>query len=208
MSQVKIGTDGMPVPDKVQFVRQVVIDMNAAAGTFVTPVPALTAITTAATALETAYNAALTARQVAKSKTATMVEVEKALDLLVSQLANYVENTSGGDQAKIESSGFGVRRVPAPPIGPLPAPTDMSVAPNEHAGTMDMDWRKVNGAKSYVIERAVDAPVLVWTPALTTTKSKAVVNTMTSGSKYWFRVAAVGAAGQGPWSDAIAKFAT
>lgn len=196
----------MPVTGKVQFARQVVIDMTGNPN-YTTPAPALTAITTAATALETAYNAALTARQVAKSKTAAMVDAEKALDVLVMQLANYVENTSGGDEAKIESSGFSVCRIPAPPIGPLPAPTDVSLAPNENPGTMDMDWRGVHGARSYVIERAADAPVLAWVGAGTTTRSRAIVNTMTSGTKYWFRVAAVGAAGQGPWSAAIAQFA-
>jgi chitodextrinase len=70
-----------------------------------------------------------------------------------------------------------------------------------------MDWAPVRGAYTYIVEKAPDAPVLTWQPALTTTKSKVAVNTMTSGSKYWFRVAAVGTAGQGPWSDAISKYA-
>jgi hypothetical protein len=30
---------------------------------------------------------------------------------------------------------------------------------------------------------------------------------LTSGSKHWFRVAAIGAAGQGPWSDQAMKMA-
>ena len=207
MALVKLGLDRLSVPDKVQFVRQLVIDMTGNPN-FTTPLPALTAVGTAATAVETAYNAAMTARQTAKAKTASMLDAVKAMDLLVSQLANYVENTSSGDAAKIESSGFGVRQVPAPPIGPLPAPTDVSVVPNGNAGTMNMDWKMVRGAKTYLVERAVDAAVLAWVGAGTPTKSKAIVNTMTSGTKYWFRVAAIGAAGQGPWSDAIAKFAT
>ncbi len=207
MALVKTGMDQLPVPDKVQFMRQVVMDMNAAVAVYGTPAPALAAITTAATALETAYNAALTARQVAKSKTATMNEAEAALDLLASQLGNYVENTSGGDPAKITLSGFSVRQIPAGPVGPLPAPSDVAIVQTESAGTVKMNWRQVRGAKSYVVERAADAAELTWFAALATTKLKALVNTMTSGTKYWFRVAAIGAAGQGPWSNAIAKFA-
>ena len=39
------------------------------------------------------------------------------------------------------------------------------------------------------------------------TKTNFVTNSFTSGTKYWFRVAAVGAAGQGPWSFVIAMMA-
>ncbi|MDB6111498.1 MAG: hypothetical protein JWR69_3248, partial [Pedosphaera sp.] len=77
--------------------------------------------------METAYNAAQTARQTAKGLTSTQDAKNAALDLLLSQAANYVENTSSGD------------------------------------------------------------------------KAKAAVNTMTSGLKYWYRVAALGAAGWGAW---------
>lgn len=35
------------------------------------------------------------------------------------------------------------------------------------------------------------------------TKAKAFVDGLTSGTRYWFRVAAVSAAGQGEWSDAV-----
>src|SRR4051794_28324577 len=106
---------------------------------------------------------------------------------------------SGGDAGKIDSSGFTVRNVPSTPIGVLPAPSSVVITPSVDAGTVDMKWLKVRGANSYIVERAVDAATLVWIPALSTTKAKGVVNMMTSGSKYWFRVAAVGAAGRGSW---------
>ena len=35
------------------------------------------------------------------------------------------------------------------------------------------------------------------------TKAKAYVDGLTSGTRYWFRVAAVSAAGQGAWSEAV-----
>lgn len=206
MAQVKVGSDKLPVPDKIQFARQVVLDMTGNAN-FTTPAPTLASTTTAATALETAFNNAETARQVAKSKTAIMEAANLALNVLLMQLGNYVENTSGGDTAKIESSGYSVRNVPSTPIGDLPAPSGVSVVPSESSGTVDMKWITVRGARSYIVERALDAATLVWTPALSTTKAKGEVNTMTSGQKYWFRVAAVGAAGQGAWSAEISKYA-
>ena len=43
--------------------------------------------------------------------------------------------------------------------------------------------------------------------AATVTKSKATVTGLTSGTKYWFRVRAIGATGPGPWSDPATKIA-
>ena len=206
MAQVKVGSSGLPIPDKIQYARQIVIDMTGNAN-YITPAPTLPSIGTAATTLETTYNAAQTARQVAKSKTAIQNTADAALDLLLMQLGNYVENTSGGDIGKITSSGFSVK-APATPVGDLPAPDNVSVAPSASAGTVDMKWNRVRGANSYLVSRAADSTApLDWSAGIATTKAKAAVNTMTSGGKYWFRVAAVGAAGQGAWSDAVSKIA-
>jgi hypothetical protein len=128
------------------------------------------------------------------------------VDLLVSQLASYVDNASGGDAEKIESAGFDVRATPSP-VGPLPAPTDVQVEPSEHAGTAEVSWSPLRGAKAYVVERAADGATLNWAIIGTSTRSKASLNSMASGNRYWFRVAAVGAAGQSAWSDPVPLFA-
>ena len=70
-----------------------------------------------------------------------------------------------------------------------------------------MSWKSVRGSKAYVIERAVDGPSQNWAVIGTSTRGKAVLNSMTSGMKYWFRVAAVGSAGQSAWSDPVPLFA-
>jgi hypothetical protein len=206
MALVKVGISNMSDPDKIQFARQIVTQMTGNTN-FTTPTPALVSITTAADDLETAYNDAQTAAAAAKTATSVQADKSEALDLLLMQEGNYVENASGGDQSKIESSGFDVRNVPAGPIGALPAPANVEVTPHDIPGTVNMVWEKVRGAKSYTVERAVDAPTLNWTTALNSTKTKTVVNTMVSGTKYWFRVSAIGAAGQGAASDPIAKYA-
>jgi len=46
-----------------------------------------------------------------------------------------------------------------------------------------------------------------WTLGVVSTKSSATLSGLTSGTKYWFRVAAIGAAGQGAWSDPATKMA-
>jgi chitodextrinase len=45
------------------------------------------------------------------------------------------------------------------------------------------------------------------TNSVTSTKKQAALNSMVSGTKYWFRVAAIGAAGQSAWSDPVPLFA-
>jgi hypothetical protein len=206
MAQIKVSIAKMPVPKKIQFVRQIVSEMSKNAK-FKAPSPDLNVLSSAAAAVEAAYNAAQAARVNAKEQTSIMNKRVGALESLVMQEANYVQNVSGGDKATIESSGFGVRIEPSR-IGQLEAPANLKVNPGQSDGTISLAWQKVHGAKMYNIERALDsAQGLDWTTVLSSTKTRASVNSMHSGHRYWFRVAAVGSAGQGPWSDAISKIA-
>ena len=141
--------------------------------------------------LEAAFNAALAAR--ASSKQATSVQHDKdvALTLLLNQEAAYVQNICAGDQTKIDSSGFEVRNHPSP-IGPLPAPASIELDANVNPGNMGVKWPSVPGAASYIVERALDGSgPLDYLAVATPTNTKVVVNTMLSGSRYWFRIAAV-----------------
>jgi hypothetical protein len=71
-----------------------------------------------------------------------------------------------------------------------------------------ISWKKVHGARAYNIERAVESGrELEWANVFSCSKTRAVVNSMNSGQRYWFRISAIGAAGQGPWSDAVSKIA-
>ena len=205
MSLIKMRLKDMPIPDKIQFSRRIV-DAMTANPNFAAPTPALSVLTEGTEELQDAYNAAQAARQAAKMKTSLQDDRSTELDNVLAMLALYVENASDGDKARIESAGFSVRNPPAP-VGPLPAPVDVQVAPSEHAGTADVIWQGVRGAKAYAIERAEDAPALDWGVIGSSTKREASLNSMVSGRKYWFRVAAIGAAGQSAYSDPVPLFA-
>lgn len=205
MSYAKIGTDGLSVPARIQYLRRLATALTGNPN-FAAPNPTSAELMTSADALEAAYNEAQAARLVSKSKTAVQDDLSAAMNLQVGQLASYVDNASGGDAEKIESAGFAVRATPTP-VGELPAPTDVQVLPSEHSGSADVSWSPLRGAKAYVIERAPEAPSMAWGVIGTSTKSKASLNSMASGSRYWFRVAAVGAAGQSAWSDPVPLFA-
>jgi hypothetical protein len=204
MALIKVGVTKMSVPAKIQFTRQIVLDMSNNPN-FAAPSPSLNALSQAAASLESAYNAALQARANAKTQTSIMGQKSTALDLLLMQEASYVQSSAGGDKAKIESAGFDVRDTPTP-IGQLPPPAEPKAVPSQHPGAINLSWKKVRGAKSYLVERALDAnQPLEWAVATMSTKTKAIVNTMTSGLRYWFRIAAVGSAGAGAWSEPISK---
>jgi hypothetical protein len=71
---------------------------------------------------------------------------------------------------------------------------------------MDLSWDPVVEAASYVIEISPD-PVTPtsWTHLGLSTKSTFTATDLQSGSRVWFRVAAVNANGQSPWSDPATK---
>jgi hypothetical protein len=206
MSNIKTNLSKMNTVQKVQRARQVITKMTGNA-TFTTPAPALTALTTAADAAEASNNAALAARASSKQATSTQKDKDLALTALLLQEAAYVQNITAGDKTKIESAGFEVRN-PSAPIGPLPAPQDIELNANVNPGNMGLKWKKVRGAASYVVERALDgAAPLDYISVATPTNTKVVVNTMTSGLRYWFRVAAINTDGPGLWTLPVSKIA-
>ena len=204
MAKVKLSLQNLSVPQKVQFLRQVVTAMTGNAN-YATPSPTLASITTKTDDLETKFNDAQAARLTAQQKTSLQDTAERDADAAVTQLASYVENTSAGDSAKIQSAGMEVRATPAP-VGTLPAPAGIVATIGDLDGEIDLDWDSVRGAISYVMQRSVDPPTATsWQSAGVVTKSKGSVTGLTSGTKFWFRVAAVGAAGQGAWSNPASR---
>ena len=75
-------------------------------------------------------------------------------------------------------------------------------------GEIDLNWEPVRGARSYVIQMTTDPNVPdSWADKAKATESYAAILGLTSGNKYWFRVAGIGAAGQGAFSGAESKYA-
>ncbi len=87
-------------------------------------------------------------------------------------------------------------------------PQALTPTAGDREGEIDLSWDTVAGAKSYVIEKSVD-PVTptTWSHAGVSTRSNFTANGLTSGTRYWFRVAAVNNNGQSGWSDPAMKIA-
>ena len=203
MAKAKLELGKLTILQKVGLAQQIVIKMTGNAN-FTTPAPALAAITTAATALQTAANDASAARETAAQKTAAQNDAAGSLDGLLTQLAAYVDNVTGGDETKILSSGMGVRSAP----GAAAIPTQvlaLAATEGDNEGSVDLSWDPIGNAASYSIQLSTVSGTGPWTLNGVATKSSATVTGLTSGQRAWFRVAAVGTAGQGPWSDPTTK---
>lgn len=193
--------------EKIQFSRQVTTGIAANPTGFPNPLPAIAGIVTATNDFENAFNAAQAARDTAKAKTVTQNEKEAHLNLLLNQIGAYAETITNGNVSLLNSIGIS-ERITHSRVGDLPHPSNISSSASDHPGTVDLHWDKVTGVKIYMIEFTTDpAGATGWQAAGTSTKSSFTVENLTSGTKYLFRIAAVGTAGQSAWSDSVNKIA-
>ncbi|HXI22306.1 MAG TPA: fibronectin type III domain-containing protein [Pyrinomonadaceae bacterium] len=204
MAQIKLNFSRLSIPEKIARARQIVTAMTGNPN-FTTPQPNLVTISDAADLLEQAATAVQAARQDAKTKTTIQNTREDVLDKLIAQAAGYVTAVSAGAEAIIQSAAMDVRA--APGASTMPAqPQALGATAGDHDGTMDLSWDPVVEAASYVIETSPDPPTgTSWKHLGVSTKSSFTVTDLISGSRVWFRVAAVNAAGQSPWSDPATK---
>jgi hypothetical protein len=208
LSKIKLNLKGLSIPEKVARARQIVTALTGNAD-FASPQPALADVTASINALETAYNEAQVARQEAKAKTSAQGQKEEEVGHILSQLASYIDSASGGDETKIKNAGLDVRSTSGASVsGGSTAPAALEATASDYDGQIDLRWERVEKAKSYLIERSPDPPTgTSWSPAAVVTKARASVSGLTSGTKYWFRVAAVNTGGQSAWSDPATKIA-
>jgi len=206
MAQIKLDLENMPLPTKIQFARQVITALTNNPD-FPSPEPTIAELTTQTGATEGAYNTAQASRQKAISDTATQNDEEKQLDTLLTRLGSYVQLKSAGQEVKIRSAGMQIK-APIAPVGPLGAPENLLLTDGGSEGTLVASWGKIRGAVSYIVETttAPDAKS-GWSYSSATTKTRLSLTGLSSGTRYWCRVAALGAAGQGPFSDPAAKVA-
>ena len=207
MSFVKLGLAKMPLTVKGQFGVRVGEALIANEATFpAQPVAGADLMDFAAAVLAAADEAEALRAQL-REQTTALADLAGQLDRALTQTGNYVQNVSGGDARIIGLAGLDFRKTPAP-VGPLAAPRDVTLREGANAGTLALRWQPVAGAESYRIERTTtESAPGAWNGAVFSTKAKALAEGLASGTRYWFRVAAVGAAGQGPWSDALGKIA-
>lgn len=186
---------------KLAFYRNIVTAMTGNAA-FANPTVALPAFTTQINLVEAKANGMAAAETaLAMAERELEQEVEK-LDTLGRSLSGYVESASMGNPATIESSGFRLT-APRQPVGVLPAPTELRADAGQE-GTCLLRWKRDRGARSWVVQCAPQATG-PWTEIYNGTRANCLAMDLTSGTQYWFRVQAIGAAGPSDWSDPATK---
>jgi hypothetical protein len=204
MAKVKLGLKEL-TPDELVALANTIKTAMTGNANFATPNPTLAAIGTMITNSQTGINDYNSAVAAAQTKLVLRDNYISVLTNGLSLLGAYVENASGGDAAKIESAAMGVRATPSP-VGVPAQVLNLALTEGDFDGSLDGSWDRVFGANSYEVQTSVD-PVsgTSWTFKMSSTKSFATIAGLTSGTKMWVRVRAVGAAGPGPWSDPAVK---
>jgi Fibronectin type III domain len=199
MAKVKLNLDKKTDADLVALAQAHTAAMTGNAN-FTTPLPTPAALATGLTAMTDALAALAAARTAVATAMTNKEAARDALEGLLTQRGSYVELTSGGSEAVIESSGFGVR-APSAPVGALPAPGNLVSTYGDSDGEVDLLWNPVRGANSYEVQCKINTDAGVWQHATNASGSRVTASGLTGGTVYGFRVRAIGAAGPGAWSD-------
>lgn len=167
---------------------------------FPSPTPTLITVGEAITALQTAHVDSLEGGLTA---IATRRVREAELRLLLNQVAGHVSSLAEGNELAILSSGFTVVRAGTPSPEPT-SPVDVRVSISEHVGRADLRWSAVDVAVSYHTQWTSDPTnEELWKLVAVSTRAQSKVTGLSSGRVAYFRIAAIGTAGMGPWSQVV-----
>ena len=195
----KLGYQAMTPTEKVSKARQIVIAMTGNPN-FTTPMPTLASITSAADDLD----AAQIALDGTKIKTAERNTAEDLLDTLMSGLQGYVGSICLNDVEKTLSSGFDIRKANTK-AEILPAPIGLTAVSTQIEGQVKLKWICAPGSKLlYMVQCTPDVspmPTPTWDLVAQSSKAVVIIENLTPGTKYMFRVAVINSAGISGWSE-------
>ena len=199
MSQIKIAVSNLTIADKILRGQNIITKSTANPLVPGNTVP-LAAFSTKQTAFQTAVADAIAKREAAKNATLVQDVAEAEWRAALMLLAAFTENATGGDAAKFTTAGFEVRggNTPTPVPGQV---LSVNVFLNGTPGHSRVTWAGVERADGYLVQGSVD-PITPtsWTQSIVSTKTVFNGNGAAPGQKYYYRVAAFNAAGQGSWS--------
>jgi hypothetical protein len=205
MPRIKLNFRNLTVTEKIARSCQIVAALTGNSQ-FPTPHPPLAELTASIDQLETANNAAQAARQETKTCTAALNIKEAEHDQNMMKLASYVDAVAGDNAALVLSIGMEMRDSPNFAQDVPNMPTNLTATDGDFPGEADLSWDRVQGARSYVVQCSPDPPTdASWTHSKIATRSKITVENLPSGTRHWFRVAAVGTRGQSAWSNPVMK---
>ena len=166
---------------------------------FPNPTPSLATIAAARVALEYAFAASFGGGFAAVAlRWVRHAELEK----LMVYLAKYVMSAAPGDIGKQITSGFEPRNPPVR-ITSLIAPSFLNAKRGASEGRVKLGWDRIHGARTYQVF-VNDGNILdesAWHPIAFTTRIRTEILGLEPGRMHHFRVRAILAAGEGPFSQ-------
>src|SRR5215218_8031431 len=154
MARIRLNLRNLSVTEKIAEGRQIVTALTDNAS-FPNPSPPLTEVTTAVDELEKAFASVQAARSEVATKSTTQDNAATRLEQTLTQLAGYVESVAGKNDTLITSAGMETKSAPSAPAVPG-APQGLSAAAGEHDGEINLVWRPVTNARSYIVEFSLD----------------------------------------------------
>ena len=166
---------------------------------FPTPTPSLTTVSTQLATLEAAYT--LSQTRVKGSVSKMKVEL-KALEILLKNLASYVETIANADPDNaeniIQSAGMTVKKAAARP------PKVFSATLTKVPGQVKLNSKAAGKTACYIYQMTTDPnTVTSWQTILTSNNVKDLVNGLASNTRYYFRVAVSIKGIQAAWSTTV-----
>ena len=208
VAKIKRDVKRDTVPNRIAFGQQMVAACTGNPN-FTGLTADITALGTQTAALAAGYNAAQAAQSNAMQKTVELNTGADDWNAVAETAFLAIEKEAHGDAAKMLSAKVPVYEPGQGTAAVLPfAPANFVATHGDLDATLDLTWDRQRGSGSYVIQMTQTADVATsWQQIAISATSSYTVQSLTSGQKYWFRVAAINIAGQGPWSDPAEKLA-
>lgn len=197
-ARIKVSLFTLTAVYLLALLRNVVAKLTGNAN-FPTPPVSLAAMTTKGDELEAAIEEATNGSKASKeARNGIQLEVKAMLE----SVAAYVTSVGKGDPAILSTSGFELAKQPEP-IGVPGVAKALVAEPTNSQGTVELRWRRVRGAHSYRVWMTDSDPTVQanWTELGITIRSSRLVADLESYKPYWFKVSAIGYAGEGKDSD-------
>lgn len=201
--KITLNLSKKSILDAIVYCRLIVQKLTGNAK-FTTPDPALTDLTAAALATETANTAYEASKETTKQLLTVRNQKWDAMNVLVTKEAAYV-GPHADTAADVESAGFTATLPPGPTVLPDQV-HNLTVSSGDNDGSLDFQWDSNQQAKTFELQLSPE-PVTPTSYAHhdSVTKSRCTAAGLTSGTRQWGRVRAINGAGKGPWSDAVSR---
>ena len=163
----------------------------------------LVAVKTPADAANEAYEqakAALGALKTARDQTAD------ALRTKLGEVAVKAQSESKGEATMLQAAGYQLANATTPPTPGVVQPLNLVVTAGDMDASVDVSCDPPPHTRTFEWQVTTGDPITgPYHTAKQTSASSTTLTGLTSGSRIWVRVRAIGTKGEGPWSDPATK---